>query len=63
MANTPVRPVRGIRQSVPPGVVLAIVVCAYAAPRLREPATKEKIAGLIGKFKRKKRVLESAPPS
>ena len=47
----------------PPGVVLAIVVCAYAAPRLREPATKEKIAGLIGKFKRKKRVLESAPPS
>jgi hypothetical protein len=47
----------------PPGVVLAIVVCAYAAPRLREPATKEKIAGLIGKFKRKKRVLETAPPS
>jgi hypothetical protein len=30
----------------PPGLMLVLVVSAYAAPRFREPATKEKIQGI-----------------
>jgi hypothetical protein len=30
----------------PPGIMLTMVLAAYAAPRFREPATKEKIKGV-----------------
>jgi hypothetical protein len=30
----------------PPGIMLTLVLAAYAAPRFREPATKEKIKGV-----------------
>ena len=43
----------------PPGIMLTLVLAAYAAPRFREPATKEKIKGVWfwvrSKFGRKNR--------
>ena len=45
---------------IPPGLMLTLVLCAYAAPRFQEPNTREKVKGLWfwikSKIKRKPKV-------
>ncbi len=48
-------------QDIPPGMMLTIIVCAYAAPRLREPSTASKLGAmwvwLKSKIIRKKKAI------
>ncbi len=48
-------------QDIPPGMMLTIIICAYAAPRLREPSTASKLSAmwvwLKSKIIRKKKVI------